>query len=259
MTRELDCVPVRPVFSRAPAERTFRDDLVPPHPRPHIPWDGNWQGAQRCLRTGRDPGTHIHMEGHSGVRVENVRVPARRQHEEVPDHAAAAGSGRDSHVWLGWLGLVVYVRCVPNVRWLVTSYSFPTILLLLLGLQAHAVTGHKAQGQTLPQIVLARLHRKAKQGGLVSLLRALGWFYTAASRTKTRAGLWLQIDELPVDHIQARRYDVLAEMARLQVLHEETRTRLHGMPATATDQQRLQQAQAGFAEAQRRFRRSKKK
>ena len=63
--------------------------------------------------------------------------------------------------------------------------------------------------------------------GLVSMLNDLGWFYTAVSRTKTRNGPTLDLCALPTDHIKTRRLDVLAEMARLQVLHEETRVRVH--------------------------------
>ena len=60
------------------------------------------------------------------------------------------------------------------------------------------------------------------------LLRDLRWFYTAVSRTKTRTGLKLEMHALPLEHMQAKRLDVLAEMARLQVLHEETHNLVHG-------------------------------
>ena len=98
--------------------------------------------------------------------------------------------------------------------------------------QAHAVSGHKAQGQTLEHIIISKLFDVGVRG-LVSMPNDLGWFYTAVSRTKTRSGLTLDLRALPTDHIKTRRLDVLAEMARLQVLHEETRVRVH----TAQDDQ----------------------
>ena len=74
-------------------------------------------------------------------------------------------------------------------------------------------------------------------------------------RTKTREGLRLNVAQLPMEHIQARRHDVLAEMARLQVHHEETHTQVHGTPASAdSDRRRLTAARAAAAEARRRFR-----
>jgi len=94
-------------------------------------------------------------------------------------------------------------------------------------IQAHAVTGHKAQGQSLPSIVLTRLHHTGVMGQLVWHLRSLGWFYTGASRTMTREGLQLETDELPLAHIQAPRHEILHEMERLQVLHERTHARVH--------------------------------
>ena len=75
------------------------------------------------------------------------------------------------------------------------------------------------------------------------LLRELGWFYTAASRTTTRHNVQLAVQRLPMEHIQTRRFDVLAEMARLRVMHEATRMRTHGSPASVQDdQRRVQQA-----------------
>ena len=82
-----------------------------------------------------------------------------------------------------------------------------------------------------------------------------GWFYTAASRTKTRDGLVLRIKELPLHLIQESRLDVIAEMARLRLLHEETRTRVHGTPITAdADATRLEEARAALNVARRAFR-----
>ena len=87
------------------------------------------------------------------------------------------------------------------------------------------------------------------------MLNNPGWFYTAVSRTKTRDGLVLNLDELPMEHIQGRRHAVLAELARLGVLHEQTRIRVHGTAATtATDQKRLDEAQANLATARQKFR-----
>lgn len=127
-------------------------------------------------------------------------------------------------------------------------------------IQAHVISGHKSQGQTLLRIVIANIHRLNKQGELYCLLqRFMGWFYTAVSRTKTRAGLKLNIQQLPLEHMQKHRYDVLAEMARLQVLHEHTHTRMHGTAATGdADHIRLTAAQSALIDARRKFRRSKR-
>ena len=65
----------------------------------------------------------------------------------------------------------------------------------------------------------------------------------------------LQIDELPLQFMQARRLDVLAEMARLRVLHEETHARVHGTARTAAeDQRRLAAAKKACKEAVKKFR-----
>ena len=88
-----------------------------------------------------------------------------------------------------------------------------------------------------------------------TMLNNPGWFYTAVSRTKTRDGLVLNSDELPMEHIQGRRHAVLAELARLGVLHEQTRIRVHGTAATtAADKKRLDEAQANLATARQKFR-----
>ena len=89
-------------------------------------------------------------------------------------------------------------------------------------IQAHAVTGHKSQGQSLPFIVLAALHGTGSDGRLIWLLRELGWFYTGASRTKTRDGLRIRSDKLPIEHMQHERSQLLKEMRRLEQLHKHT-------------------------------------
>ena len=95
------------------------------------------------------------------------------------------------------------------------------------------MTGHKAQGQSLASIVLTCLHREGHDGALVWLLRELGWFYTGVSRTRTREGLVLETDHLPLEHIRRRRHHILHEMERLQALHDETHERVHGAPSPA--------------------------
>ena len=129
-------------------------------------------------------------------------------------------------------------------------------------LQAHAVSGHKAQGQTLPQIVIAHLFSKGVTGDWYCLLKDLGWFYTAASRTKMRTGLSLDLPRhprtneplLPLDHMQKRRLDVLAEMARLEVLHVQTDVRV--APTTAeADARRIRKARSTWKAAEKKFRR----
>ena len=108
----------------------------------------------------------------------------------------------------------------------------------------------------MPNIVLSHLYRSGCKGELLCVLRQLGWFYTAVSRTKTRWGLQLETKKLPLEHMQTRRLDVLAEMARLRVLHAETDMRVHGTPSTAAgDDRRLQAAKAALGEAVRVFRR----
>ena len=116
--------------------------------------------------------------------------------------------------------------------------------------QAHAVSGHKSQGQTLPQIVLSHLYTRGKDGSEYCLLKDWGWFYTAASRTKTRTGLKLAMKQLPLKHIQKRRHDVLAEVARLQVLHTRTLKLVHGTERTAVaDDRRIASAVVALAKA----------
>ena len=73
-------------------------------------------------------------------------------------------------------------------------------------IQAHAVSGHKSQGQTLEHIIITKLYDVGIRG-LVSMLNDLGWFYTAVSRTKTRGGLKLDVRALPTEHIKAWRLD----------------------------------------------------
>ena len=128
-------------------------------------------------------------------------------------------------------------------------------------IQAHAVSGHKSQGQTLEHIIITKLYDVGIRG-LVSMLNDLGWFYTAVSRTKTRGGLKLDVRALPTEHIKAWRLDVLAEMARLQVLHEETRIRVHTAGDQRTDaanRRRLQNARNEAAAAKKAFRQRTKK
>ena len=117
------------------------------------------------------------------------------------------------------------------------------------------MTGHKAQGQTLPQIVLSHLYMMGANRKEYCVLKDWGWFYTAVSRTKTREGLMLAMVKLPLEHIQKRRHDILAEMARLQIIHEETFIRVHGTAATAeADRRRVAAARAALAEARRAWR-----
>ena len=88
-------------------------------------------------------------------------------------------------------------------------------------IQAHAITGHKAQGQTLRRVVIAGLWRMGKTK-LNSEIRAAGWFYTAASRATKRTALELRTEQIPTDHITMHRSDIADEMARLAVLHAHT-------------------------------------
>ena len=97
-------------------------------------------------------------------------------------------------------------------------------------------------------------------GGWYSVLKSRGWFYTGASRTKTRTGLGLNMPQqppsnkplLPLDHIKARRLDVLAEMARLKLLHVQTAVRV--APTTpAADAARIAKARLLLREARRKF------
>ena len=134
---------------------------------------------------------------------------------------------------------------------------------LLATAQAHAISGHKSQGQTLEQILIAGLFRISRQtGNMTCLLRGVfwrGWMYTALSRTVSRYGLQLQQHDLPADHIRERRYDVLAEVARLQVLHERTRAFVWGGSGAdaAENEARLARAEAAETTARKRFNRSR--
>ena len=116
-----------------------------------------------------------------------------------------------------------------------TSVELFRITQLAL-VQAHAVSGHKAQGQTVERIVISHLHCEGcfKPGELHCLLAKPGG--TAASRTKTRFGLELSVRQLARRHIRLPRAWVLAEMHRLQHLHDTALTHLdnlHKSPANA--------------------------
>ena len=76
-------------------------------------------------------------------------------------------------------------------------------------IQAHAVSGHKSQGQTLEHIIITKLYDVGIRG-LVSMLNDLGWFYTAVSRTKTRGGLKLDVRALTTEHIKDEKVGDLA-------------------------------------------------
>ena len=71
------------------------------------------------------------------------------------------------------------------------------------------------------------------------------------ARWRRAAGRGLSAEEAA----PARRLDVLAEMARLRVLHEETHARVHGTARTAAeDQRRLVAAKKACKEAVKKFR-----
>lgn len=110
--------------------------------------------------------------------------------------------------------------------------------------------------------MIAHLFSKGVTGDWYCLLKDLGWFYTAASRTKMRTGLSLDLPRhprtneplLPLDHMQKRRLDVLAEMARLEVLHVQTDVRV--APTTAeADARRIRKARSAWKAAEKKFRR----
>ena len=122
-------------------------------------------------------------------------------------------------------------------------------------MQAHAISEHKSQGQTLPHIVISHMKRSGANGECwVRTGKTKGWVYTAVSRTKTRQGLSLHLNELPWDQMKESRLDVLAEMARLRILHEQTRLVVLGTPATAAqDAARVVAAQTAHLAAERAF------
>ena len=110
--------------------------------------------------------------------------------------------------------------------------------------------------------MIAHLFSKGVTGDWYCLLKDLGWFYTAASRTKMRTGLSLDLPRrprtneplLPLDHMQKRRLDVLAEMARLELLHVQTDVRV--APTTAeADARRIRKARSAWKAAEKKFRR----
>ena len=68
-------------------------------------------------------------------------------------------------------------------------------------------------------------------------------------------GLKLAMRQLPLAHMRKRRHDVSAEMARVQVIHEETFVRVHGTPATReADRHRVAAARAALMVVKRAFR-----
>ena len=98
--------------------------------------------------------------------------------------------------------------------------------------QAHALSGHKAQGATVPQATITGLYKRKKadwlgerQPGLNCTInmKNLGWFYTAMSRVQSRYGLRVEAPFVPTKHICAERTGVNTEMARLAVLHARTK------------------------------------
>ena len=72
------------------------------------------------------------------------------------------------------------------------------------------------------------------------------------SRTKMGTGLKLAMRQLLLARMQKRRDDVLAEMARVQVIHEETFIRVHG--TRKADRHRVAAARAALMVAKRVFR-----
>ena len=92
--------------------------------------------------------------------------------------------------------------------------------------QAHAVTCHKAQGQTLKRIAIQGMFGLTKTGKETCLVHDEQWFYTAISRTTGGSGLRI-IGKIPWEKIK-QDPNVEEEMKRLQKLHEATERRTYG-------------------------------
>ena len=90
-------------------------------------------------------------------------------------------------------------------------------------LPAHAVTGHKVQGQTLSPAIVAHIS-KTWQDKKVMLKP--GWIYVALSRVHQLESL--NMTELLKPSMFGARVDLRYELARLKVLHCETAMRLYG-------------------------------
>ena len=101
-------------------------------------------------------------------------------------------------------------------------------------IQAHAVTGHKAQGMTVAKMVVSNLWNEdalAKRKTL-RISSWAAWFYVALSRCSTLGGITLSDNELPLPprskYLVKQRMDVHYEMARLNVIAVITEARVNG-------------------------------
>ena len=116
-------------------------------------------------------------------------------------------------------------------------------------IQAHAVTGHKAQGMTVAKMIVSGLwaadaisKRKRLQ---ISSWPA--WFYVALSRCRTLDGVTISDKELPRPprsrYLVKQRRDVHYEMARLNVIAVVTEARVNGTSGSKAASLELSRAQ----------------
>jgi hypothetical protein len=87
--------------------------------------------------------------------------------------------------------------------------------------QAHCITGHKIQGQTLKRVLVSHFNTDAN-GKKMSL--APGWLYVALSRVCRLSSLYLH-GEVELRHGRPR-VDMTYEFARLAVIEEQTKIRV---------------------------------
>lgn len=121
--------------------------------------------------------------------------------------------------------------------------------------QAHGVSGHKAQGRSADKVTVSDVLSISKSASFPNRRKSNlnlfpGWFYVAVSRCRSLEGLVLMMTELPLDNIQHERLDVLVEMARLELLAARTR---HRMLNTHSTLAQINPAQKDYVDLQKRF------
>ena len=107
--------------------------------------------------------------------------------------------------------------------------------------QAHALTGHKAQGMTIDKLTITRIWKYARKNSKQkspAISSWPAWFYVALSRCKTASGVSLAIDKLPtLAYLCTPQNGIPYALASLQVLHLMTWKRLdRRVPTEKIDQ-----------------------
>lgn len=126
-------------------------------------------------------------------------------------------------------------------------------------IQAHAVTGHKAQGMTVTKMIVSCLWAEdaVTKRKRLQISSWAAWLYVALSRCRTLRGVTISDNELPCPprsrYLVKQRLDVQYEMARLNVINVITEARVNGTSGSRTASLKLARAQqdalAAFEEA----------